>query len=291
MKTIPLIMAAFALGATSAAAQQAETPPVEAAVEPPPELKALADSCAAHKFETMVIAEGRRRPISVKICGKEGQSAADWLVTLKDSLAKTRSNAAMEPAVREKIVAALQAEIDRLESEAATASMTALSEDAAIDLPSVPVVPHETAPQYSTLPPLPAPKRRAPANLAGGAAAASTAQEAEPLARLNLRVRCGLPGETFDSCATLRGETRLLVQAGEDIAAGTVMRFVRDNDMREEIELGALKKGASLRFKLPGRVCRGVFRGKVEVQLVTKGRATETLGPYSLNCRPSTAVL
>lgn len=284
-------MTAFALGTTSVAALEAEIPPVDVAAEPPPELKALAESCAAHKFETMVIAEGRRRPISVKICGKEGQSDADWLVTLKDSLEKTRSNAAMEPAVRDKIVAALRTEIDRLEGAAAMASRTVISENAAIDLPSGPVVPRETAPQYSTLPPLPAPKRTAPVNLAGNAAGVATEQGAEPLARLNLRVRCGLPGETFDSCAILRGETRLLVQAGEDIAAGTVMRFVRDNDLREEIELGALKKGASLRYKLPGRVCRGVFRGRVEVQLVTKGRVTETLGPYSLNCRPSTAVL
>ena len=278
-------LAVVAILSGPASAQGSSGPVSGVATEPDAAVKALADSCSARKFETIVpVAPGRGS--RVRICGVPGQNDAEWLVTLKDSLAKTESNAAMEPAVREKIVAALQAEIDRLESEAAMASRAALAEDAAIDLPSEPVAPHETAPQYSTLPPLPAQKRPAPANLAGGAAGASRAQEAEPVAGLNMTVRCGLPGETFDSCAKLRGETRLLVQAGEDIAAGTVMRFVRDGDMREEIELGALKKGAAQRYKLPGRVCRGVFRGRVEVQLVTKGRVSETLGPYPLDCRP-----
>lgn len=268
-----------------ASAQGSSGPVSGVAAEPDAAVKALADSCSARMFETVVpVAPGRGT--KVKICGVPGQTDAQWLVTLKDSLAKTESNAAMEPAVREKIVAALQAEIDRLEGEAATPSMTAIADNAAIDLPSLPVAPSETAPAYSILPPLPAPKRPAPTNLAGGATKVSTSQEADPPARLNLTVRCGLPGETFDSCAKLRGETRLLVQAVEDIAAGTVMRFVRDRDMREEIELGALKKGAALRYKLPGRVCRGVFRGRVEVQLVTKGRVSETLGPYPLDCRP-----
>jgi hypothetical protein len=268
----------------SAFAQDSSIPADSVASEPDAAVKALADSCSARKFEIVVpVAPGRGS--KVKICGQPGQTDAQWLVTLKDSMAKTEANTAMAPAVREKIVAAIRAEVARLESEAA-AAVPLTAENATIDLPSVPVAARESDPQYSKLPPLPAPKRPAPANLAGRATAASTAQQAEVLVRPNLTMRCGLPGETFDSCTKLREKTQLLVRAGEDIAAGTVMRFVRDGDMREEIELGALKKGAALRYKLPGRICRGVFRGKVEVQLVTKGRVAETLGPYSLDCRP-----
>jgi hypothetical protein len=268
----------------SALAQDSSIPANSVATEPDAAVKALADSCSARKFEIVVpVAPGRGS--KVKICGQPGQTDAQWLVTLKDSMAKTEANTAMAPAVREKILAAIGAEVARLESEAA-AARPSTAENATIDLPSLPVAPRESDPQYSKLPPLPAPTRPAPANLAGGATAASTAQEAEPPVRPNLTMRCGLPGETFDSCAKLREKTQLLVRVGEDIAAGTVMRFVRDGDMRDEIELGALKRGAALRYKLPGRICRGVFRGKVEVQLVTKGRVAETLGPYSLDCRP-----
>ena len=71
----------FALGlvATSAVAQETAMPSQDAAVAPPPELKALADTCAAHKFEANVTVEGRARPTKVKICGKQGQTNADWL--------------------------------------------------------------------------------------------------------------------------------------------------------------------------------------------------------------------
>ena len=276
MKTIPLIMAAFTLGATSAAAQEAETPPAEVAVEPPPELKALAETCAAHKFETMVIAEGRKRPISVKICGKEGQSDADWLVTLRDSLAKTEVNEQLEKPVRDQIVAALKVEISRLEGLAAATVRVVTAPSATIAVSREPVWVPEAAPQYSSVPPLPAPKPRT--------ALASSASAAEAVARPRLSLRCAMPRETFASCARLERETQVQIRADEDLPAGTSLRFLRGGDTRAEIELGTLKKGASLREKLPGRICSGVLRGKVQVQVMSKGRVAETLGPYSLYC-------
>ena len=164
MKTIPVSMAAYALGSTSAAAQEAETPPAEVAAEPPPELKALAESCSAHKFETMVTAS------------------------------------------------------------------------------------------------------------------------ADAVARPRLSIRCAMPRETCATCARMERETQLMIRAEDDLPAGTSVRFLRGGNARAELELGTLKKGASLREKLPGGVCSGVLRGKVQVQILNNGRVAETLGPYSLYC-------
>ncbi len=270
---IPLILAAFGLAATAASAQETATAAEEVAAEPPAELKALAESCAAHKFEAMVVVEGRRRPINVKICGKEGQSGADWLVTLRDSLEKTEGNEDLEQPVREQIVAALKTEISRLESVAAAAA----APTATIAVTREPVRVPEAVPQYSNVPPLPAPSPRLAAGSLSNASAAS-------IVTPRLSIRCALPRETFAACARLERETLLVIRADEDLAAGTVVRFLRGGDARAELDVGTLKKGGSLREKLPGRVCSGVLRGKVEVQILSKGRVAETLGPYPLYC-------
>jgi hypothetical protein len=34
-----------------------------------------------------------------------------------------------------------------------------------------------------------------------------------------------------------------------------------------------------MREKLPGRVCAGVLRGKVQIQVLNDGRVADTLGP------------
>lgn len=272
----------------AALAQGSSAEPASGAVsEPDAAVKALVDSCSARKFETVVpVAPGRGS--RVKICGKPGQTDAEWIVTLKDSMAKAEANTAMAPAVREKIVAALEAEIARLEGGAATAvtppvSAPPVSAQAEIKLDTAPVAAFERAPQYSSLPPLPAPKRPARPNLGAGSAAVA----AEPaIVRPKLTLLCGLPGEEYATCLRLRGSTRLMVRAGEDIAAGTLLRYVRDGEMREEIDLGTLKKGAAVRHKLPSRVCAGVFRAKVQVEVVTKGRVAESFGPFALDCRP-----
>lgn len=271
---IPLILAAFGLAATSALAQESGFTPEDAVAEPPPGLKALVESCAAHKFETMVIVEGRRRPINVKLCGKDGQSDSDWLVTLRDSVAKTTANAEFEPPVRDQIVAALKTEIARLESAAAAAA--AVAPTATIAVSREPVRVPEATPRYSSVPPLPAPLPRAGGSLANASAAL--------VARPRLTIRCALPREAFVACARLERETQLVIRADEDLAAGTSVRFLRGGDARAELDLGTVRKGALLREKLPGRVCAGVLRGKVEVQILSKGRVAETLGSYPLYC-------
>src|SRR5215213_9762181 len=166
----PLILAAFGLVATSALGQEAIGLESDVAAEPPAELKTLVESCAAHKFETIVTTvtlEGRTRGSKVKICGREGQSDADWLVTLKDSIGKTETNEELAPPVRDQIVEALKAEVARLEQPAARTAARASA--ATIALSREPVSVPEAAPQYSSVPALPAPLPRRTGSVATAA--------------------------------------------------------------------------------------------------------------------------
>jgi hypothetical protein len=134
----------------------------------------------------------------------------------------------------------------------------------------------EAAPQYSSVPQLPAPL---PRRTGSGATAAIA-----PLVKPRLSISCALPHESFADCGRLERETQVLITAAEDLPAGTSVRFLRGGDARAELDLGSLKKGATMRERLPGRVCSGVLRGKVQVQILNKGQVADTLGPYALYC-------
>jgi hypothetical protein len=268
-----LILGAFSLASGAAWAQGTEAAPTDAAAGPPSDLKALADSCDAHKFETMIVVDGSGRGKRVKICGKVGQTDADWLVTLRDSVKKVEADPAMTQVVKDQIVAALKTEIARMEIIAKPASTAPLAN---IAIPSEPVSAPEAAPQYSSVPQLPAPLPRASAKVASATK--------PPVERPRLTIRCALPREPFGECARLERETQLLIRADEDVAGGASLRFLRGGDQRAELDLGPLHKGESLRERLPTRVCSGVLRGKVQVQVLNKSQVAETLGPYSLYC-------
>jgi hypothetical protein len=269
-RRIALILGAIGLAANGAGAQ---TPPTEAG-EPVAEIKSLVDSCPGRKFETIVAVGIDRRGKKVTICGKAGQTDAEWINTLRSSVAQAEANESLAEPVKEQIIAALNAEIERVGKLAAAPA--AAPPVAAIAIAPEPVTAKEPAPQYSALPPLPAPKPKATV-----AAAASTAP---PVARPRLTISCALPRESFGPCDRLERETQLLIRADEDLADGASLRFLRGGDERAELDLGALRKGMTMRQKLPGRVCSGVLRGKVQVQILSHSKVAETLGPYALYC-------
>lgn len=275
-----LILGLFGIAAATAHAQDSaiSTDPLQDAIAAPTaEQKALAEACTAHKFETVVAIEGRRRGSKVKICGQPGQTNADWLNTLRDSVRKTEADAAMDPALRGQIVTALKNEIARLEiGGAAPVEAPAVG---IVGLSSELIAPAERAPQYSTVPPLPAPLPKA-----GTRSASASGAAAAPLIKPRVTIRCALPRESYAGCASLVRESQLLIRADEDIAPKTSLRFLRGGDMRAELELGSLKKGESMRERLPTRVCSGVLRGKVRIQVLNAGRVADTLGPYALYC-------
>lgn len=299
------------LGATAAPRK-----PVPAAK--PPALPKLMQNCHAHKFETIVhaVVDGQPRDSKVKLCGVESQSDADWIKTLRDAIAKLEANKEMAAPVRDQIVAAIRTEISRLEivgsappparktaeSEATTA--TSLSRDYSTlpPLPPPPTVSDSPVaqasgtalppPRVTTAPPIetnfaqlpPLPTSPAPMPVAGVARPASI-----PAVAPRLTFGCDTPGEIGSDapCTDFQRETVLTIHARDDIPAGTLLQFVRNEQSQAEVALDGLRRGKALRTALPGAVCRGFTTGKLELRIVRGDSGSEVLatdGPYSLRC-------
>ena len=247
----------------------------------PSETKAAAESCNARKFETTieVMVDGKKRGSPVKLCGKEGQTDADWANTLKDAAAKVRANEKMPKTVRDQIVTALNAEIAKVEIANVEPAIPVTS---ALPAPVRP--PAERPPEYSSLPPLPT----APAV----AAKSSLAKQAPLYPKPRLTVQCMTPAEQGGgSCESLRRNSVLTIRADETLVGGARLRFLREGNFRDEISLAPMRKGQSLRFKVPPKVCAGAYRTTLAIEILGgsgggagANTATDTLGPYQLRC-------
>ena len=260
--------------------------PAKAAAPPPTEAETLIANCNAHKFETTVdvISDGVPRKSKVKLCGKVGQSDSDWVATLKDAVAKTAANERMAASVKDRITRALNAEIARIEGRP-----TLLGNVVAGPLPSIASKresipsPHTPPPEYTKLPALPPPLPAVSVD--------PNAPVPVLLAAPRLTFSCFNSGDIAEGeCAVLARDTLLRVRAGENLPAGTSLRFVRRGDMRAEVAL-ALRKGQSVRMNLPMDVCRGVVGSVVELEVVRQppgaasvGQVVDTIGPYELRC-------
>jgi len=271
----------FALLLAAPAAAPAAIPPVVA-------------DCDAHKFETIVhtTVDGKPKNSRVKLCGKVGQSDADWLHTLKDAVEKVGLNAGMSAEAKDQVIAALNVEIARLSPSAeATPPPTPTiiaPPPAVVALPPPPFPSTNIAPvEYSALPPLPAPLP-APSVVARTAAAAVPVAPRLPAPRLSFRCLAMNSGGAEGPCDLLERDMLVTVRADEDVAPGTSLRFLRRGDNRAEIELTRLRRGQTQRFALPPRVCQGVSGSRVEIQVVRASRSgpqvVDSRGPFDLRC-------
>lgn len=266
--------------------------PVAAPADRPTDVAAaLTGNCSAHKLEIPVTAtvKGVTKQTKVAICGQVGQTDEQWIGTLKDSRAKVIANAKMSPSVKQQITAGLDHEIARLSITVVSApepKALAVVPPAASPLAPPPAAPGPVAPlaEYSTLPPLPAPKP----------AVVADAHYKPPalLPRPRFTLRCFNPNDTLGEveCNELVREMQLTIRADEDLPAGTSLRFLRRGDARGEVELAQLRKGRSERVALPPSVCAGVGGSRVEIQVLRRGagaasgQVVDTLGPYELRC-------
>jgi len=251
----------------------------------------LIADCEAHKFETIVrgTVAGKPRSSKVKLCGKTGQTDADWLNTLRDAIDKVSANAGMSATAKAQVIAALNVEIAKLTPviEASPAPPAELSPPPATVVALPP--PRAASPsagvpvEYSALPPLPAPK---PAASIGVAAAAGP----PPLPAPRMTFRCMATDRIVAEgpCDLLERNTLLTVRADEDLPGGTSLRFMRRGDDRGEIDLPALRTGQSRRFSLPPKLCSGVSGSRVQIEVVRangkSSQVVDTHGPYELRC-------
>ncbi len=258
----------------------------------------LIADCAAHTFETTVrvTVAGKPRSSKVKLCGKVGQTDAEWLHTLKDAIAKVGVNESMSAAAKDQVIAALNVEIAKLSPTAETSPAPPVEISpppvsvAALPPASVLPPPRAVSPtvggpvEYSALPPLPAPKPAVSAAMV----AATIAPPQLPAPRLTLRCLAMSTVSAEGPCDMLERDMQLSVRADEDVAVGTSLRFLRRGDNRAEVELAQLRRGQTQRFALPPRVCQGVAGSRVEIQVVRSAKSgpqvVDTRGPYELRC-------
>jgi hypothetical protein len=250
--------AAFAATGAAAAPQSPKDGETSAA-------EALIANCNAHKFETTVqtMVDGKPHASKVKLCGKAGQSAAEWLVTLKDALATVAANPKMATEVKTQITAGLKSEIAMVEAGiAADREATATPVIAPIPAPTVAQPQSHIAPAAATIPSQPLP---------------------------HLKLQCYAPGDLGSGgpCTTLARDTLLTVAVEGSLGSGGTLRFVHDGEVRGEIALAPMRKGQSRRVKLPPAVCSGGGTSSVAIQLVGPDAAQASgnaLGPFPLRC-------
>ena len=316
-RLISIVMLASLAAAPLAAAPKAARKPV---AKPPSKfVPKLIQNCDAHKFETVVdsMVDGQPHQSKVRLCGVEGQNDAEWIDTLRDAIKKLDANKDMPAPQRDQIVTAIKTEIARLTilgagpvlprrgSAASAVPQEPLSRDYAT-LPPLPV-PRETVPpparkdlgrsevvgsetstapvqkDFAQLPPMPPPL---PA-----AAAPATTSVLVPAVPLRLNFGCDTPGDLSSDapCAEFERETRVTVHAGEDIPAGTLLQFVRNDHPQADVPLGGLRRGGALQIVLPAKVCSGFASGKLELRVVRDDgngapQPLSSEGPYSLRC-------
>jgi len=315
-----LLFVSIALAAAVPALAQEQAPPA-ASEQPPgdpaaPKLKTLLQDCDAHKFETSVqsVVDGKPHMSRVKMCGVEGQSDAEWIGTLKDAVAKLEANTEMAASTRDQIITAVKAEIARLEGETSkpaaapdlpaarpVESSNALTSDYSI----LPPLPNNTPPRAHVLPPAEEAAEVAapPANVVqtdearpigttvappvetAVAPPVVQASPAKPVAKPRLSLSCISPEfPAGGACVTLSRDTVLRVRAGEDVAAGLSLRFLRNGAERGAIELGSLRSGQAINYRLPSQVCSGVVSAEVQLEVVRNGQRVDRRGPYLLHC-------
>lgn len=264
-------------------------------------VKKLVQSCDAHKFETSVdtVVDGEAHRSNVKLCGVEGQSDAEWIGTLRDAVAKLNANKEMPAALRDKLIAAIYAEIARLEVPAA---------------PSSPVPPRITRqapapgsvpPGFAQLPPLPEPSRPRTAPSAAvpplersystlpPLPVAPAPQAAAKVARIvpsapRLKIECFSPEDAAGSgpCTEFTSGTVLTISAAQDVPPGIALEFVRNGRAQAKVDLGGLKRSRPIQVALPRDVCAGFGAGRIDLHVISTGGGDllHSDGPYPLRC-------
>lgn len=297
--TMILALAAAAQAAPEAPAADAEA--VAAAKAAAAEqARIAAEHCKARQFETVVTLDvnGKTRRSRIRMCGKEGQTDAEWIGTLQDGADKIAANRKMPQSAKDQALAAIKAEIDKLTPKAPAPALA----DAGGYSILPPLAPSPLAPPrakaepaplaaYSALPPL-EPKAAAPAPVDVAAMVAVP----PPLVKLpmpRLSVECLTPGDlgSGGQCLTVERDTLMTIRAREPLPAGTSLRFVRGDDVRAEVALAQMAKGQSRRVKLPMDVCAGGGGGRLDVEIARRpGGATSApqivgaLGQFELRC-------
>jgi hypothetical protein len=248
----------------------------------------IAQLCKARQFETIVTyrLQGKMRRTRIRLCGEEGQSDSEWVVTLRDAASKLAASRAYPDSAKAQALQAIDAEIAKYEPPAPMAKQRLDSSTAApssLNLPkpalSLPTAPAEALPSsgYSILPPLDV----KPAEPARTSAAVNSARA--PTVTISC-AQAHRPERPLP-CSWVERDTVIAVRADEPLRAGRI-RFVRKGATRAELRLGQMRAGDIRSVKLPAAVCAGVLRSTLEIEVSDQQSlaAAATRGPFTLRC-------
>jgi hypothetical protein len=275
---LALVASAVMAGAAAPKARAPSSAPAEEATA-----NAHAQDCEAHSFETTVHLtgpDGKPHESKVHMCGTKGQSDADWVRTLQDAVKKTALSPQMPRAVKEQIIAAVNAEITRLRVPAL--NLPAGTDIGKLPKAGTPVASVPLSRDFGSLGELPTATNVEPPHVLGAGGAFG------PVPRLTLR--CALAGDEDrpNQCDSIDRDTVMVLRADDAYPHGVELRFLRHGDSRAELNLPALKTGQTASVRLPPAVCAGVVRSKVEIQALgansPSGSAAGTIGEYDLRC-------
>ena len=73
-----------------------------------------------------------------------------------------------------------------------------------------------------------------------------------------------------EECGDVYQNTVFTIRADELLTGGTSLRFLRKGDDRGDVELAQMKPGQTVRIALPKRVCTGVNRSTLEIQVLRR---------------------
>ena len=281
------------------------------AATPAAEAENQLQDCNAHKFETVVerIVDGEPRQSRIRLCGKQGQSDADWIVTLEDAITKLRDSLDVPAETRTQAIAALEGEIARLRDPAggkAQATAPVLTpravrpRDFRDDYASLPALPPPTSARPVAPPPamlieaVPTVRTTPPAAATGNPPSVPVARSvaAQPVAPAalgpapNVEFACYVPGDLVGPapCIDFQRDTLITIRAKSDVPAGTQIHFERNGTDRASVTIGPLKRGRSVRVPLPNAVCAGVGDGRLAIAVWNGSRPALSEGPYTLRC-------
>lgn len=295
-----MFVAHLLLGLAAAAVQEqpAEPAPSSEAGPRPGEIsrseaEATLANCGVRRFQSSAesLIDGKMRRTTIRLCAADSESSAEWLAKLEKSAAQVEAQPRLPENVKVKLLADLRAEIARIgdtrpaSASAAAASLTETTESLASVAKPIPS--GDKLPE--SLPPLPPRPAAGVATAPAASAALATATPVPLVRKPRIRALCLPPGGAGGGvpCDSMNRDTIMAIRADEDIAGEVGLRFRQQGSDREAEVLLArsgLRRGQSVRLRVPQAVCRGKVRAEFDIQVLKAGIVADTLGPFNTRC-------
>jgi hypothetical protein len=242
-------------------------------------------TCGSRKFESVAefSVAGKVKRSRLALCAQDSETNAEWIAKLEKARVSVQAQSSIPESARFKLLSDLGAEIDRLKNPP---SIIAVNGD--VDISAKPKAKAEAAiPKndfaISTLPSMPTPKKGANTKF-------DPTKPVRPLTKKpQLTINCLNPGGAPARCTRMALDTALEVSADEDLASTVTLLFRRlDADRSGEVRLAQLKRGDSIKLKVPAEICKGVVLAEFDVQVTGPGsdglRYSDVVGPFEKRC-------